>query len=44
MEIFNHLFGLCGEFHPNIFTTSIVLLLISRILKFEKFIHHKSSK
>jgi hypothetical protein len=29
MEIINHLLGTCGESHPNLITTSLLLLAIT---------------
>lgn len=33
MEIMNHLFGTCGELHPNLFTTSMFLIVAYMIYR-----------
>ena len=32
MELLNHLFGTCGENHPNIFTVSIVVGILTFVV------------
>jgi hypothetical protein len=41
MEFFNHFFGICGEYHPNIFT--ITLFVFSGILIFRNYKFKKSN-
>jgi hypothetical protein len=36
MEIIKHLFGLCGEGHPNLITISVLLVIVTTTIKLRK--------
>lgn len=36
MEILNHLFGTCGEFHPNVFNVTLLILGLTYLYRQKK--------